>query len=306
MPPRGTNSSKTEHVMNLLRKSGSTETPRQAVAEENATAAASASKATPRNKLPILTALNADVEVSSKIKDALESALLIEEATPSPVATLDMYAETDEPEIPAPAPKAPPTPVEVAAPVPQPAPAPVAAAPVVETPAPAPTPVEVPAPVSQPAAVPAAESASGGKLSQDEIERMLRAMLEETESAPVAAPAPTPAPTPAPAPAPAPEPAPISEPEDEDRAELFNIMQLLAEEKADKYIKMFGLCDCKRCRQDVLALTLNEISTKYVVMPRAELTIRNDMYRSHYDGEITVQILRACQKVMENPRHQKK
>ena len=285
--------------MNLLRKSGSTETPRQAVAEENATAAASASKATPRNKLPILTALNADVEVSTKIKDALESALLIEEATPSPVATLDMYAETDEPEIPAPAPKAPPTPVEVAAPVPQPAPAPVAAAPVVETPAPAPTPVEVPAPVPQPAAVPAAESASGGKLSQDEIERMLRAMVEETESAPAAAPAPTPAPAPVPEPA----PAPISEPEDEDRAELFNIMQLLAEEKADKYIKMFGLCDCKRCRQDVLALTLNEISTKYVVMPRSELTIRNDMYRSHYDGEITVQILRACQKVMENPRH---
>ena len=307
MPPRGTNSSKTEHVMNLLRKSGSTETPRQAVAEENATAAASASKATPRNKLPILTALNADVEVSSKIKDALESALLIEEATPSPVATLDMYAETDEPEIPAPAPKAPPTPVEVAAPVPQPAP--VAAAPVVETPAPAPTPVEVPAPVPQPAAVPAAESASGGKLSQDEIERMLRAMVEETESAPAAAPAPVAAPAlapvaaPAPAPVPEPAPVPISEPEDEDRAELFNIMQLLAEEKADKYIKMFGLCDCKRCRQDVLALTLNEISTKYVVMPRAELTIRNDMYRSHYDGEITVQILRACQKVMENPRH---
>ena len=306
MPPRGTNSSKTEHVMNLLRKSGSTETPRQAVADENATAAASASKATPRNKLPILTALNADVEVSSKIKDALESALLIEEATPSPVATLDMYAETDEPVIPAPAPKAPPTPVEVAAPVPQPAPAPVAAAPVVETPTPAPTPVEVPTPVPQPAAVPAAESASGGKLSQDEIERMLRAMVEETESAPAAAPAPVAAPAPTPAPAPAPEPAPISEPEDEDRAELFNIMQLLAEEKADKYIKMFGLCDCKRCRQDVLALTLNEISTKYVVMPRAELTIRNDMYRSHYDGEITVQILRACQKVMENPRHQKK
>ena len=88
-----------------------------------------------------------------------------------------------------------------------------------------------------------------------------------------------------------------------ERAELINIMQLLAEEKADKYIKMFGLCDCPRCRQDVLALTLNEISAKYVVMPPKELAIRNDMYRSHYDGEITVQILRACQKVMENPRH---
>ena len=328
MPPRGTNSSKTEHVMNLLRKSGSAETPRQAVAEENATAAASASRATPRNKLPILTALNADVEVSSKIKDALESALLIEEVTPSPVATLDMYADTDEPVIPAPAPKAAPTPVEVSAPVPQQAaaasvtavetptaasvetPVSAAASVPVEAPLPAATPAPSPSPAPQPgqspssAPQPAAEPTSGAKLSQDEIERMLRAMVEETESQPAASPASQPASVPEPEPVP--EPVPEPEPIPEDKAELFNIMQLLAEEKADKYIKMFGLCDCKRCRQDVLALTLNEISTKYVVMPRAELTIRNDMYRSHYDGEITVQILRACQKVMENPRHQKK
>lgn len=333
MAPRGTNSSKTEHVMNLLRKSGSAETPHQAVAEENASAAASASAAAPR-KLPILTALNADVAVSSKIKDALESALLIEEATPTPVATLDMYADTDEPQIPAPAPK--PAPVETA-PAPAVSPAPVeptpvipapaltpetaASSPVIPAPVVAPTPVTAvpePAPVAPPApafsvpvAAPPAETAptSGGKLSQAEIEQMLNAMVAEEEakysppvettSAPVqAVPAPTEeAPTPVELPELIPEPI--------DNAELFNIMQLLAEEKADKYIKMFGLCDCKRCRQDVLALTLNEISTKYVVMPRAELTIRNDMYRSHYDGEITVQILRACQKVMENPRHKK-
>ena len=302
MAPRGTNSSKTEHVMNLLRKTGSAETPKQAVAEENATAAASAAAATPRNKLPILTALNADVAVSSKIKDALESALLIEEATPTPVATLDMYADTDEPVIPAPVPKAAPTPIPVAAPAAE------------ATSAEAPAPVEKPAPA--PVAEPAVPSGNG-KLSQDEIERMLRAMVEESEAVPAPAPVEAPVAAPVTAPAPveaavsaAPAPAPVaapaaSEPTDEDRAELFNIMQLLAEEKADKYIKMFGLCDCKRCRQDVLALTLNEISTKYVVMPRAELTIRNDMYRSHYDGEITVQILRACQKVMEHPRHQK-
>ena len=302
MAPRGTNSSKTEHVMNLLRKTGSAETPKQAVAEENATAAASAAAATPRNKLPILTALNADVAVSSKIKDALESALLIEEATPTPVATLDMYADTDEPVIPAPVPKAAPTPIPVAAPAAEAASA------------------EAPAPVEKPAPAPVAEPAvpsGNGKLSQDEIERMLRAMVEESEAVPAPAPVEAPVAAPVTAPAPveaavsaAPAPAPVaapaaSEPTDEDRAELFNIMQLLAEEKADKYIKMFGLCDCKRCRHDVLALTLNEISTKYVVMPRAELTIRNDMYRSHYDGEITVHILRACQKVMEHPRHQK-
>ena len=320
--------------MNLLRKSNPAEPAPQSVAQENVSAAASASAATPR-KLPILTAMNADVAVSSKIKDALESALMIEEATPSPVTTLDMYADPEDLPLSKPAPEpvvapepvaapAPaPAPVVEVAPAPTPAPAPASGGkmsqeeiermlaamnePAKPEPAPAPAPAPVVAPVAAPAPAPApapaAEpSSSGGKMSQEEIERMLAAMVaaNEEEPAPAAAP-----PAPAPVTEPAPAPAPVVAPQPEDNSELFNIMLMLAEEKADKYIKMFGLCDCPRCRRDVLALTLNEISVKYVVIPPAEMTIRADMYRSHYDSEITVQILRACQKVMENPRHKK-
>lgn len=383
MPPKGTNSSKTAHVMNLLRKSGSSDAPAKPATEgaapapmvantsapapvsapAAAPAPAPAAEPAPRSKLPILTELNADAAVSSKIKDALENALeselLIEEAA-SPAPPLNAYAEADVSVTPSPAPTAE-IPTDTAA---LPVEAPVSVSPAEDAPVVEPTVtvaapaasssatsgklsqeeiermlsamaaaedgnvpvVEAPAPVVEaPAPAP-----SSGKLSQEEIENMLRAMADAEEgrtpasaSAPAAEPAPKaeqPAPTviptepkPVSAPQPvissAPEPSSVSQPvspaEPEDKAELFNIMQLLAEEKADKYIKLFGLCDCNRCRQDVLALTLNEISTKYVVMPRTELTVRNDMYRSHYDGELTVHILRACQKVMENPRHKK-
>ena len=115
-------------------------------------------------------------------------------------------------------------------------------------------------------------------MTQDEIEKMLAGFAAESE----------------------PEPQPM------DDSEFFNVMHRLTEEKADRYISMFGLCDCKRCRQDVIALALNGLAPKYVVMPPAEMTVRSDMYSVRHSGEITAQLLHACREVMEHPRHKGK
>ena len=82
-----------------------------------------------------------------------------------------------------------------------------------------------------------------------------------------------------------------------------NIMQLLAEEKADQYMTLFGLCRCSRCRNDVLALALNQLPPKYVVMPVRELTPRLSIYEGRFNSAVTAQILRACKEVLEHPRH---
>ena len=63
------NSNKTAHVMNLLRKSNS---PLDAPTDE---AEASAAPAPAAPQAPIITALNADSEVSTQIRDALSDAL---------------------------------------------------------------------------------------------------------------------------------------------------------------------------------------------------------------------------------------
>ena len=82
-----------------------------------------------------------------------------------------------------------------------------------------------------------------------------------------------------------------------------NIMQLLVEEKADHYMGLFGLCRCSRCRNDVLALALNQLPPKYVVMPVHELTSRLSIYEGRFSSAVTAQILRACKEVLEHPRH---
>ncbi len=83
----------------------------------------------------------------------------------------------------------------------------------------------------------------------------------------------------------------------------INVMQVLVEEKAPKYIQMFGLCQCKRCLEDVKALTLNHLPPKYVVLEKGDLVPRLTLYEGKYSSDITAQLLHACRIVMETPHH---
>lgn len=85
----------------------------------------------------------------------------------------------------------------------------------------------------------------------------------------------------------------------------FNVMQALVEDKADKYIKMFGLCSCDRCRIDVVALALSNLPAKYVVAKPHELIPRLSMYEQKYSASIVTQVMSACRKVLDRPHHQR-
>lgn len=83
----------------------------------------------------------------------------------------------------------------------------------------------------------------------------------------------------------------------------INVMQVLVEEKAPKYVQMFGLCSCTRCMEDVKALTLNNLPSKYVVLEQGDLVPRLTVYESKFSSDITAQMLKACRMVMEHPHH---
>lgn len=83
----------------------------------------------------------------------------------------------------------------------------------------------------------------------------------------------------------------------------INVMQVLVEEKAEKYVKMFGLCTCKRCLEDVKALTLNHLPPKYVVMAENEMIPKLTFYEGKYTSDVTAQLLKACSQVAERPHH---
>lgn len=83
----------------------------------------------------------------------------------------------------------------------------------------------------------------------------------------------------------------------------FNMMQALVEAKADKYIRLFGLCTCPRCRVDVIALSLTNLPAKYVVASSKDIAPLVTVYEGKYNAAIVSQVMNACKRVMEHPRH---
>ncbi len=83
----------------------------------------------------------------------------------------------------------------------------------------------------------------------------------------------------------------------------FNIMQALVEAKADKYIRLFGLCTCDRCRIDVIALSMSNLPAKYMVVHNKDIVPLLSTYEARYNAAIVSQVMSACKQVMKHPRH---
>lgn len=282
-PRKGSRSSKTDHVLNLLSHPSTPEPqqPAKQAANEKApeeTLPTSAPEgntvphhdAPPREERrltpPVLEVARANNEaLEETIREALESALALDESEGAPAEE--------------------PTPVEEPAPVEESAPT-EAPIPVEESaPSEEPVPVEEPAPTEAPAPI--------------------------EEPVPVEEPAPAQKPAPAEEPIsnklPTPEEAALIKPEEilPDESRFVNVMLPLVEEKLLKYVRMFHLCECPRCLADVKALALSHLPSKYVVLEGSTYTPMMSFYQAKFDSDVTAQVIHACKQVMEAPRHGK-
>ena len=306
-PKKGSRSSKTDHVLNLL-SHPSTPEPQQpakqaangkAPEETLPTSAPEGSTvphhdAPPREERrltpPVLEVARANNEaLEETIRGALESALALDESEGAPAEE--------------------PTPVEEPAPVEESAPT-EAPIPVKES-----APAEEPAPVEAP--VPVKESAPAEEPAPVEAPVLVEESTPTEASAPIEEPAPAeePAPVKEPAPAeepisnklPTPEEAALIKPEEilPDESRFVNVMLPLVEEKLLKYVRMFHLCECPRCLADVKALALSHLPPKYVVLEGSTYTPMMSFYQAKFDSDVTAQVIHACKQVMEAPRHGK-
>ena len=89
----------------------------------------------------------------------------------------------------------------------------------------------------------------------------------------------------------------------EDGSVFINVMEVLVEERLEKYVKLFGLCSCQRCMADVRALALSRLSAKYVVLPPHAVNPMMSLYQAKFDSTVIAQVIYACKAVMESPRH---
>lgn len=200
------------------------------------------------------------------------------------------------------------------------APEPPAAEPKAEPAAPQAEPAPQAAPEAEPAhAAPVAPIISSITADAAVSSQIKDALEAELEAAPKAAPKAPPSPAaPAPQSEPAPQAAPAQEApaapvredapqepfqEEEEQPSYINVMQILVEEKADEYMKMFGICCCDKCRVDVRAYALNHLPPKYVVLSQNERVPRLTVYENRFASDVTSQLIQACKKVMLTPHH---
>ncbi len=85
--------------------------------------------------------------------------------------------------------------------------------------------------------------------------------------------------------------------------DLVNIAEILAKEKIALVMERMKVCTCKTCVNDVLALALNSLPTKYVTTDSGKQYFQLDIYKKQYETDILAALTKACVRVKASPRH---
>ncbi|MCL2189102.1 MAG: late competence development ComFB family protein [Defluviitaleaceae bacterium] len=88
-----------------------------------------------------------------------------------------------------------------------------------------------------------------------------------------------------------------------DEATLRNYMEDAVSEKLPILVKQMGLCDCERCKYDMMAYVLNKLPPKYVVTNKGSLFAKLDVIQSQLDVTILAYLTQAAEIVKKNPNH---
>jgi competence protein ComFB len=84
---------------------------------------------------------------------------------------------------------------------------------------------------------------------------------------------------------------------------LVNIAEILTREKIALVMERMKVCTCRTCYNDVLALTLNALPTKYVTTSTGKQHFQRGVYKEQYETDILAALTKACVRVKASPRH---
>ena len=90
-----------------------------------------------------------------------------------------------------------------------------------------------------------------------------------------------------------------------ERQVLTNLMEQLVEQKYEELKDVLDVCQCERCRLDMLSYALNRFPAKYVVTEKGEAITKVHSMSVQFDSDITGALTMAAKAVTEHPRHEK-
>lgn len=88
---------------------------------------------------------------------------------------------------------------------------------------------------------------------------------------------------------------------------IFNVMEEIVEQITNEMFNMpnIEICICDRCKADVIALALNHLLPKYVVSEKGRIFSELETYTFQLRAEVLAEVLKAMEKIKENPSHTK-
>lgn len=81
---------------------------------------------------------------------------------------------------------------------------------------------------------------------------------------------------------------------------VVNIMESQVLSKLDSLLDRFSCCRCDRCKKDIIALALNKLPPKYMVLAEGEPDPEVD---EKTNSQIVLAMIQALIRVRDNPRH---
>ncbi|MDR1496726.1 MAG: late competence development ComFB family protein [Clostridiales Family XIII bacterium] len=83
----------------------------------------------------------------------------------------------------------------------------------------------------------------------------------------------------------------------------MNLVRIVAEELLPSVMNKLSVDDTEENREDILALALNSIPTKYVTTEQGKQYAQLvEVYKLQYETDITAALTKASLKVMKSPR----
>lgn len=90
---------------------------------------------------------------------------------------------------------------------------------------------------------------------------------------------------------------------DKSMFKCVNVIEELVSAKIDEQIKKMNICDCPKCRLDILAYSLNNIKPSYVVSDRGSLFSKLAYCEKQGYADMAMIVTQACVAVSSNPQH---
>ncbi len=91
----------------------------------------------------------------------------------------------------------------------------------------------------------------------------------------------------------------------EQRYILRNFIEDIVMDKLARTIAMLRGCECERCKKDVMAMALNELSPAYLVLEAREMEEAVRALRQAWEVKVASALIKAVQTVKVHPNHEK-